>query len=452
MATRSSRTARDIHADDTAPIAVQPKRKSRPTTTARAVPRVTYGFPIVVALVHSIIVQIAAFVAQRYGEARDPSPPFGTMPPEMEGLAHYLVEPLRQWDGLWYRLIALEGYDFHAANAAFWPLFPMSMRALSRATGLSLSLSGYLIANVSFVIALILLYRLVTLDFNHQIARRTLWAVALFPTAFFFSAVYTEAPFLMLSVAAILSARLGRWWLAGALGVLAALTRSYGVFLIAPFAVLYFRQYGFYLRELFPRVIAVGMPALGPLIFGWHLERVQGSWRAFINVQSMWNRTSAMPWTTMRCAIDGCVLELTQYGQTRDWNVQGADWGWIDQLRADPSWSLITSTAFRNRVGDSDTLELVVTLLLMALLLIGFKFLPLYQIAYTVPALVIPLFSPSTVHPLMSMPRFALTMFPLFIVIAILLRRRWLAIPVAALSATLLFLLTMQFANWYWVS
>jgi hypothetical protein len=154
----------------------------------------------------------------------------------------------------------------------------------------------------------------------------------------------------------------------------------------------------------------------------------------------------------MRCAIDGCVLELTQYGQTRDWNVQGADWGWIDQLRADPSWSLITSTAFRNRVGDSDTLELVVTVLLFALLLIGFKFLPLYQIAYTIPALVIPLFSPSTVHPLMSMPRFALTMFPLFIVIAILLRRRWLAIPVAALSAVLLFLLTMQFANWYWVS
>lgn len=415
-------------------------------------PGAAYRFPLFVAAVHFVIVQVAAFLAQRYGDAREPSPPLQMMPPPMDGLAHSLVEPLRNWDGLWYRLIALEGYDLHEANAAFWPLFPMAMRAVSRATGMPEAVAGYLIANVSFVVALVLLYRLVALDFDERIARRTLWALALFPTSFFFSAVYTESPFLMLSVGALLSARLRRWWLAGALGVLAALTRSYGVFLVVPFALLYVKQYGFYLRELFPRVIAVGLPALGPLIFGWHLERVLGSWRAFIDVQSMWNRTSAMPWTTMRCAVEGCVLELTQYGETSNRTVQGADWSWIDQLRDNPSWSLVTSPGFRNLVADSDTLELISTILLIGLTIIGLKFLPLYQTAYVVPALVIPLFSPSTVHPLMSMPRFALTMFPLFIVIAILLRRRWLSVPLAALSTVLLILLTMQFANWYWVS
>jgi hypothetical protein len=52
----------------------------------------------------------------------------------------------------------------------------------------------------------------------------------------------------------------------------------------------------------------------------------------------------------------------------------------------------------------------------------------------------------------MSMPRFGLTMFPLFVVIAILLKWRWLRLPVFAVSTVLLVLLTMQFANWYWVS
>jgi hypothetical protein len=65
---------------------------------------------------------------------------------------------------------------------------------------------------------------------------------------------------------------------------------------------------------------------------------------------------------------------------------------------------------------------------------------------------VIPILQPSTVHPLMSMPRFGLTLFPIFVVLAWLFRPRLLSVPVAVISAVLLVLLTVQFANWYWVS
>jgi hypothetical protein len=68
------------------------------------------------------------------------------------------------------------------------------------------------------------------------------------------------------------------------------------------------------------------------------------------------------------------------------------------------------------------------------------------------PALVIPLLQPSEVHALMSMPRFVLVLFPLFIVLAKLLRPRVLRIPWFVVSTTLLVLLTVQFALWYWVS
>ncbi|GIW05056.1 MAG: hypothetical protein KatS3mg059_1676 [Thermomicrobiales bacterium] len=61
----------------------------------------------------------------------------------------------------------------------------------------------------------------------------------------------------------------------------------------------------------------------------------------------------------------------------------------------------------------------------------GLKVLPLYQSVWLIPGLVIPLLQPSTVHPLMSMPRFGLTLFPIFVVLAWLVRPRLLSVPAA---------------------
>jgi len=369
------------------------------------------------------------------------------MPPMHEGITHVLVDPLRTWDGLWYRLIAIEGYDFAKANAAFWPLFPWSMRALADLTGMSVDVAGYLIANVCFFVALVLLYRLVSLDFDDRIARATLWAIALFPTAFFFSAVYTESPFLMLLVGSLYAAKRGNWWLAGLVGALAALTRSYGVFLVAPLAVLFTQERGLYLRRMIPTGVAVGLPALGPAIFSWYLDRIGGDPWDWKNVQEQWNRYSAMPWETLRYAFSqspqGAKIRV------RD----GADWTWMHVLSDNLSWGTIAGQPWRDQVANSDTLELVCTLGFIGLALIGLWKLPLYMSVYLWPGLIVPLFQPSSVHVLMSMPRFGLTLFPLFVVFGILLAgRKWIAWPLAMLSTVLLILLTIQFSTWYWVS
>ena len=95
---------------------------------------------------------------------------------------------------------------------------------------------------------MVLLYQLVRIDFDTPIARRTSGLWRCFPTSLFFTAVYTESMFLMLSVAALLCARIRRWWLAGVLWeCLAALTRSHGIFLVHSRSP-YFgsKQYGFY--------------------------------------------------------------------------------------------------------------------------------------------------------------------------------------------------------------
>ena len=256
----------------------------------------------------------------------------------------------------------------------------------------------------------------------------------------------------MLSVAAILCARIRKWWLAGLLGALAALTRSHGIFLVIPFAVLWVKQNGFYLRAMIPKGITVAMPLLGPVFFGAYLERTQGNWKNFIDVQGAWNRGFAWPWKTFDCTINGCVLDVHQYGRIETFTAKPMSWDWLRQLISEHSWSLITSQEWRDSVARRDTLEFTSTIFFIVLIIIGFKVLPLYQSLYLVPGILIPLFQPSSVHPLMSIPRFGLVLFPLFIVMAILFRRRIIYLPLAVISTVLLILLTLQFSSWYWVS
>jgi hypothetical protein len=406
------------------------------------------GYPLLVFAVHWVVIQLTASIAYRIGISNSHSAPYGQLPPSLDGLASLIVEPLRHWDGLWYTLIANEGYGgtTETARAAFWPLFPWLMDLGNQITGWPPEVIGYIISNVAFAIALILLYRLVIIDFDRPVARRTLWALALFPTALFFTAVYTESLFLVLVVGSLLAARQGNWLAAGLIGALAALTRSYGVLLGLPFLVLLFQQYRFEWRRWFPAVIFAALPLLGPIVFGLHLDQVQGNWRAFVDVQTQWNRYSAMPWETLRCAVETC--HRLNGGAITD----GADWSWLQTLRDNPGLDTLRDHEWRLAVADSDTLELVTTALFLVLAAIGLWQLPLYQSAYLIPGLMIPLFQPSTVHALMSMPRFGLTLFPLFIVIAILTRPRWLAIPLLVVSTLLLIALTAQFALWYWVS
>jgi hypothetical protein len=101
-------------------------------------------------------------------------------------------------------------------------------------------LVGLLISIVSFVAGLYLLYMLARLDMSEDAARATVYLIAFFPTALFFSAVYTESLFMVLSVGAFYAARRERWAVASLLGGLAAASRPNGVLIVLPLVFLYF--------------------------------------------------------------------------------------------------------------------------------------------------------------------------------------------------------------------
>ncbi|HEU0165384.1 MAG TPA: hypothetical protein VFQ54_10095, partial [Thermomicrobiales bacterium] len=107
---------------------------------------------------------------------------------------------------------------------------------------------------------------------------------------------------------------------------------------------------------------------------------------------------------------------------------------------------------WRDWVANGDVLEFVATVGAFILVIVGLRKVPLYYTAFVLPPLIVPLFSPSSVHPLMSMPRFVLPLFPLFVVIALYATNRRVSYALAVISSIGLILLTMQFAQWYWVA
>ena len=67
-------------------------------------------------------------------------------------------------------------------------------------------------------------------------------------------------------------------------------------------------------------------------------------------------------------------------------------------------------------------------------------------------SLAIPLCVPSHRWPLLSMPRFGLTIFPLFLALAVVGRRPRVHTAIVAISSLLLGIAIVQWALWQWVA
>jgi hypothetical protein len=94
------------------------------------------------------------------------------------------------------------------------------------------------------------------------------------------------------------------------------------------------------------------------------------------------------------------------------------------------------------------SLQLVFTALMIAILVAGFVRLRPSFTAYMLLSIVVPMSTSS----LMSMQRFALVLFPMFIILALWGNRSWVNTAVVVFSLPLLGLFTVLFADWYWVA
>ncbi|MEA2385385.1 MAG: hypothetical protein QOH72_5356, partial [Solirubrobacteraceae bacterium] len=326
-----------------------------------------------------------------------------------------LAAPLARWDSVWYLAIANDGYPADdPRRAAFFPLYPLLVRAANAVVGAPI-VAGALVSLVCFGVALLVLHRLTELELGAPAARATVWAIALFPGAVFFSAVYSEALYLALSVACLYAARTRRWAWAGALGALGAATRSAGVLLLVPLAVLWLAR-----DERRPRdAVWIALVPAGLVAFCAALAIGGGDALAPFHAQDIWFRHFAGPFAGM-------------------WDGTTAAWRGVHHLD--------------DKAARADVVLFCFLVLAVPAVIGTLRRLPAAYGAYVLAALALPLSYPVGPQPLMSLPRFLAVLFPLFMWLG-----AWLAaggrarrVAVLAPSAAGLVAVTAVFATWHW--
>lgn len=150
------------------------------------------------------------------------------------GAPGFRLDIWRRWDASLYLDIAPRGYAADVADgnaAAFFPLYPLGVRALA-VTGLGYLEAALLLSALSTLVACVFLYRLAEQVHGLDGAKAALYLL-LFPTAVFLMAPYTAALFLAGAIPAFLYAQRGRPWMAAPFAALAVGTRTVGLLVLA---------------------------------------------------------------------------------------------------------------------------------------------------------------------------------------------------------------------------
>jgi len=339
-----------------------------------------------------------------------------------------------RWDSVWFLRIAEHGYDAATgAASAFYPLYPATVAVLGRAFFGHYVLAGILISLAASFCAFLLLYELAEERLGADGARRAVLYLALFPFALFFQAVYSESLYLLLTVAAFVLAERRRYPAAGAVAGLALLTRPTGVALLPALALLAWRE-----RD---RVRALAWLALAPLMFAaypLYLWQADGDPWAFLRAQRLWSRH---------------LSPAGPFGGI--WDGLRAGWAGIEQL-ASGSHTHVYWTAVRDtdpiRAATLNLECLAFLVLFVVLTVIAWRRFGAPYGLFAALSLAIPLSVPSERWPLLSMPRFGLAIFPLFLALAVLGGRPRAHTAIVAVSSLLLGVSVVQWALWQWVA
>ena len=183
--------------------------------------------------------RLALFLLAYFGLALNPgvSHPWRAFP------ENYFLDSWFRWDTGWYFRIIQEGYTVIPGPQQptnFFPLYPLLSGGLAQLVG-NPYIAGFIVSNVSLLIASVFLYRIVTEIHSERVARRALILMLCYPFSFYFSAMYTESLFLVSSLGAFYFARQNRFAVAVLFAAAAGATRLVGVLVVIP-VVLYYLQ------------------------------------------------------------------------------------------------------------------------------------------------------------------------------------------------------------------
>ncbi|MET8373192.1 hypothetical protein [Micromonospora profundi] len=306
------------------------------------------------------------------------------------------------WDALLYlRLSELPLTGAPWNDFGFPLLYPFLARPVGALLGGDNALALLLISNVAFLLALWYGYRLAeVLLGDADAARRFTRYLVLLPTAFLFQAALTESLFVCLALAAFYHAERGQWLLVGVIGYFLAMSRSVGLLVALPLALVLLRQHDW---RLGPRQL------LGYLRIGWPLLLLPAGWFTFMAF----------------CRWRGGDWFAYQHAQQTGWGieVQNPVPVLLDGLTGEPR----------------DAVRVAFAVVVLAILAAGFRRRDVAYVVYGVLMVLVPLSMGPPVYK--SLLRYLLAVFPVALVLARWARRAtvdvWLTAVLAVVQGAL---------------
>lgn len=381
-----------------------------------------WGQCVALWLVTLLVLTGVGLIAVRVLDLREGYDPIIGVPPDV------IPGIWARWDSPYYIHLARDGYAAVPYAMGYFPLYPLLMQGLAGMTGMSLTLSGMLISQLSYLAAILVFYKLARLiRDDHAYAMRSVLYLVLFPSSFFFFAVYAEPLSLAFSILAVWLA-LGTppryHWSGLALGI-ASVARPVGwlldLVLLAEFGL----RRKFKLSSFFSLGVGLALSVLGVVAFVFYLYSITGTFLAIPKAQSLWLRHWEFPWVTLGKSI---FIALTGNGVEGDWFLYVINWSdLLFTLLALALTIVAIRWSLKQRFKWSLTIYLVITLVFL---------LAQHGLAEV---------------PLWGMTRWVAAIFPLYLILGDISQRKFVQGAMAVVSGCLLIVFMAWWTSGRWI-
>jgi len=244
-----------------------------------------------------------------------------------------------------------------------------------------------------------------------KIAWQAVLFLIAFPTAYFLHAPYTESLFLFLSLACFYFLRRRKWSLAAIFGMLAGLCRITGFLLIPIFFIEYLDACRFSFRKIKKDILWGVVLFLAPFIYLFINFKVFDDPLYFLSVQKIyWYKDLNWPWLGF--------------------------WHALNSFSYRPPLEYLMVGIF----------EIFFAFLLLLAIFLAWRKLPISYLTYLILNLL--LITSSSFW--LSIPRFEVVVFPVFVVLALLAKKQTVFFGLLSLSLIMQFFFLSFFLRGYW--
>lgn len=317
------------------------------------------------------------------------------------------------FDGIYYLYIANAGYTVD--NSGFFPLYPLLIKIFSVGESSIQFYVALFLSSIFLFLSLIMMFKLLKLDYSKNLSVSVIVAMLIFPTSFFFAAIYTESLFLFLLVSSLYFARKGNWILSSIFGILLTATRLVGIAILPALFLEFYLQN----KTLFSKkIIPVLLSPLGLIVYSLFEYVNFGNAFQFIKAQGaiMNNRSVDQIILFPQTVFRYIKILITVSPSIYEW--------WV---------SLLELSSF--------------TFAVVLLFIAWKKRVRVSYLLFALTAFLIPVSSGT----FSGLPRYILILFPIYIAL-ILIKNKWVKYAYFVISPILLFVLFMLFSRGYLVA